>query len=140
MIDEPGAGLAVVRILVGLLFLAHGLDILTAGMGRTKAFFKAFRVPSPDLTTPLAGVVQTAAGLAMVVGLAADAAAWVLVALMVGAIYYVHGRFGFPNINIIGENDDGSYKLGIPGFEFNIALIAGLLAVAIGGAGKWSIT
>jgi len=140
MIEEPGAGLALVRILVGLLFLAHGADILTAGMGRTKVFFKAFRVPVPELTTPLAGVVQTAAGLAMVLGFAADVAAWMLIALMAAAIYFVHGRFGFPNINITGENDDGSYRLGIPGFEFNVALIAGLLAVAIGGAGKWSIT
>jgi putative oxidoreductase len=140
MIEEPGAGLAVVRILVGLLFFAHGLDILTAGMGRTKAFFSAFKVPMVDVMTPAAGVVQAAGGLAMIIGLGADVAAWVLTALMVGAIYYVHGRFGFPNINITGQNDDGSYKLGMPGFEFNVALIAGLLAVAIGGAGKWSIT
>jgi putative oxidoreductase len=140
VIDEPGAGLAVVRILIGLLFLAHGADILTAGMGRTKVFFKAFKVPAADLTTPLAGIVQTVGGLAMVVGLAADVAAWVLIALMVAAIYFVHGRFGFPNINITGEHEDGSYQLGLPGFEFNVALIAGLLAVAVGGGGKWSIT
>lgn len=140
MIDEPGAGLAVVRILVGLLFFAHGLDILTVGMGRTKAFFRAFKVPVPDITTPLAGVVQAVGGLAMVVGLAADAAAGVLVALMVAAIWFVHGRFGFPNINIVGQTDDGGYQLGIPGFEFNVALIAGLLAVAIGGPGEWAIT
>lgn len=139
MIDEPGAGLAAVRILVGLLFFAHGLDILTAGMGRTKVFFQAFNVPLPEVTTPLAGVVQAVAGLALILGVAADVAAWVLIALMVGAIYFVHGRFGFPNINITGENADGSYRLGIPGFEFNVALIAGLLAVAIGGAGKWAI-
>jgi putative oxidoreductase len=140
MIDEPGAGLAVVRILVGFLFFAHGLDIMTAGMGRTKVFFKAFKVPAPDVTTPLAGVVQVLGGLAMIVGLGADVAAWVLTGLMIAAIWFVHGRFGFPNINITGQNDDGSYQLGIPGFEFNVALIAGLLAVAIGGAGKWSIT
>ena len=140
MIDDPGAGLAVVRILVGLLFFAHGLDIITVGMGRTKVFFKAFEVPAPEVTTPLAGVVQAVGGLAMVIGLDADVAAWVLTALMVGAIWFVHRRFGFPNINITGQNDDGSYQLGIPGFEFNVALIAALLAVAIGGAGKWSIT
>ena len=140
MIDEPGAGLAVVRILVGLLFFAHGLDILTAGMGRTKVFFQAFKVPAPDIMTPLAGVVQAVGGLAMIVGFAADVAAAVLTVVMIGAIYFVHGQFGFPNINITGQNADGSYKLGIPGFEFNVALIAGLLAVVIGGAGKWSIT
>src|ERR1044072_1002732 len=140
MLDEPRAGLAAVRILVGFLFFAHGLDILTAGMGRTKEFFKAFKVPMADVTTPLAGVVQAAGGLAMIIGLGADVAAGVLIVLMVLAIYYVHGRFGFPNINITGQNDDGSYKLGMPGFEFNVALIAGLLAVAIGGAGKWSIS
>ena len=140
MIDEPGAGLAVVRILVGFLFFAHGLDILTAGMGRTKDFFKAFKVPMADVTTPFAGVLQAAGGLAMIIGLGADVAAAALVVLMILAMYYVHGRFGFPNINITGQNEDGSYKLGMPGFEFNVALIAGLLAVAIGGAGKWSIT
>jgi putative oxidoreductase len=140
MIDEPGAGLAVVRILVGLLFFAHGLDILTAGMGRTKVFFRAFKVPVPDIMTPAAGVIQAVGGLAMIVGLGADVAAAVLTVLMIAAIYYVHGQFGFPNINITGQNDDGSYQLGIPGFEFNVALIAGLLAVVIGGAGKWSIT
>lgn len=140
MIDEPGAGLAVVRILVGLLFFAHGLDILTAGMGRTKVFFQAFKVPAADVMTPLASVVQAVGGLAMIIGLGADVAAAVLTLVMVGAVYYVHGRFGFPNINITGQNPDGSYQLGIPGFEFNVALIAGLLAVVVGGPGKWAIT
>ncbi|MGH8998516.1 MAG: DoxX family protein [Acidimicrobiia bacterium] len=140
MLEEHGIGLAVVRIMIGLLFVAHGLDILTAGMARTVAFFEAYKVPMHKVTAPLAGVLQVAGGLAMVLGLGAQIGAWALAALMVGAIWYVHGRCGFPNINIVGQADDGSPQFGMPGFEFNYALIAGLLAVAIGGPGRWAIT
>lgn len=138
MLEAPEVGLAVVRIFLGLLFVAHGLDILTVGMKRTTAFFDAFRVPLPKVTTPFAGLLQTVAGLAIVLGVFAQVAAGALVLLMIAAIAFVHGRFGFPNINIVGQNDDG-YQLGVPGFEFNYSLIAGLLAIAIGGPGLWAI-
>lgn len=140
MWEEPGGGLAAVRIIVGLLFFAHGLDILTAGKQRTIDFFAAYKVPRAAISAPLAGVAQVVAGLAMILGLGAQIGAIVLIGVMVGAIAYVHGRFGFPNIHIVGQNDDGSPVFAMPGYEFNVALIAGLLAVAIGGPGSWAIT
>jgi putative oxidoreductase len=140
MMEEQGAGLLVVRVLIGLLFFAHGLDILTpAGAKRTVGFFAAYKVPMASVSAPLAGVAQVLAGLAMILGLGAQIGAWVLVGVMVGAIAYVHGRFGFPNINIVGQTPEGAPQLGMPGYEFNVALIAGLLAVAIGGPGAWAI-
>lgn len=139
MLEEPEIGLAITRTIIGLLFLAHGLDILTVGMGRTTQFFTAFKVPIPKVSTVFAGVLQTAGGVAMIAGFYAQVAAWALVLLMLAAVYFVHGRFGFPNINIIGQTNEG-YQLGMPGFEFNLALIAGLLVVAVGGPGAWAVT
>lgn len=139
MWEEPGGGLAAVRIIVGLLFFAHGLDIVTAGKQRTIDFFTAYKVPMAPISAPLAGVAQLLAGLAMILGLGAQIGAIVCLGVMVGAIAYVHGRFGFPNINITGQNPDGSPVMGMPGYEFNVALIAGLLAIAIGGPGEWAI-
>ncbi len=139
MWEETGGGLFAVRLVIGLLFFAHGLDILTAGKQRTIDFFAAFKVPMAQISAPLAGVAQTLAGLAMILGLGAQVGAIAMIALMVGAIFYVHGRFGFPNINIVGQQDDGSPVFAMPGYEFNVALIGGLLAVAIGGPGVWAI-
>ncbi len=139
MWEEPEAGLTAVRIIIGLLFLAHGLDILTAGKERTVAFFQAYKVPMAAASAPLAGVAQFLSGLAMIIGLGAQIGAIVCIAVMVGAILYVHGRVGFPNINITGQDEHGAPLFGMPGYEFNVALVAGLLAVAIGGPGEWAI-
>jgi putative oxidoreductase len=140
MWEETGGGLLAVRIVMGLLFFAHGLDILTAGKQRTIDFFAAYKVPLAKLSAVASGYAQALAGLAMLLGLGAQIGAIAMVALMVGAMYYVHGRFGFPNIHIVGQKEDGSPEFAMPGYEFNVALIGGLLAIAIGGPGSWAIT
>jgi putative oxidoreductase len=50
----------------------------------------------------------------------------------------VHLKYGFSSVNTIGLTADGP-KFGPPGYEVNLLYIAGLLALALGGAGDFSV-
>ena len=76
------------------------------------------------LLGPLTGVVELAAGLALVVGLLTRLAGLGLAVIMLGAISFVHVKAGFwaPN-----------------GVEFPLALLAGAATLALSGAGRYSL-
>jgi putative oxidoreductase len=116
--------LLVARVIVGVIFMAHG----------SQKLFGAFGGPG------LAGVVKHLGpkgylvtvdeffgGLALVVGVLSRFSAFWLIVDMIGAIVLVHGKNGFFM---------GGPK---PGFEYCLALI-GLLAVTLlAGPGRFSL-
>jgi putative oxidoreductase len=123
--DRPAVdwALLVVRVIVGLIFMAHG----------AQKVFGAFGGPG------LGGVVQMMGpigymvaigeffgGLGMVVGFLSRFSAAALTVIMIGAIAMVHGKNGF----FLGEK---------PGFEYNLALIGLLLPILIAGPGSLTV-
>jgi putative oxidoreductase len=115
------AALLVVRIIVGIIFVAHGAQKL----------FGAFGGPG------LAGVVQMMGpigylvtigeffgGLGLIVGLLSRFSAASLIVVMLGAIVQVHGKNGF---------------FAPTGFEYNLALIGLLAPILIAGPGRLSV-
>ena len=73
----------------------------------------------------LVGTAEFAGGLLLAAGLLTAPAAAAVVAVMTVAVLTVHGRNGFFNTN--------------GGFEFNLALVAIVFALAGIGAGDWSL-
>jgi putative oxidoreductase len=128
--------LFVVRVVLGVIFFAHGAQKLFGwfggyGLAGTAGYFKQqLGIPAP-LTT-LVALVETLGGLGLVVGLLARLAALGVGIDMVVAIAKVHAPNGF-FINWSLEPGKGH------GYEMNLALIAMALAVLIGGAGALSI-
>ena len=120
--------LLIARIIVGVVFMAHGAQKL----------FGAFGGPG------LSGVVQMMGplgylvtigeffgGLGLIVGFLSRFSAAAIILIMVGAIAMVHGRVGF-FMNWMGQQ-------GGEGFEYHLLAIAILSTILIAGPGRFAI-
>ncbi|AKE89050.1 MULTISPECIES: DoxX family protein [Rhodococcus] len=118
-------GLLVARVVIGIVFLAHGLQKINQGYSATKAGFEGMDVPVPALSAFYATWVETLGGIALIIGLLVPIFGVLLLINMLGAFFVVH----------IGNGiyvTDG-------GWELVGALGAGALVLAVVGAGAYSV-
>jgi putative oxidoreductase len=123
-------GLLVIRVVVGLLFVGHGLQKLSGlfgghGVDGTAGFFGQLGYPAPKLAAIAAGLGETLGGLLFALGLLTPLAAAALVGVMVNAIIVVHR----PNGIWVTAN----------GYEYNLTLVAAAAGVALAGPGGWAL-
>lgn len=127
---HAGLGLSVVRILVGIIFMAHGAQKLFGlfggyGLEGTGQWMESIGLAPGYLMALLSGSAEFFGGLALVIGLLARPAALALTVTLVVAIFSVHIGNGL----FMSNN----------GYEFALALLAGTVAVLIEGAGRFSV-
>ena len=120
----------VLRLVVGLLFAAHGAQKLFGvlgggGLEGTAGMFDNIGLRPGWLQARAAGTAELVGGLLIALGLFTPFAAAALIAVMVAAIVTVHAPNGIWNTN--------------QGYEFNLVLIAAVFALAGIGAGAWSL-
>lgn len=117
--------LAIARIAPGIVFIAHGAQKLfvfgPVGVGH---FFASLGVPASGFMGPFVGAVEFLGGIALVLGLLARLAGLALFVDMMCAIALVHFKNG--------------YFLPM-GYEFVLTLGLVSLAIAVGGAGAYSL-
>src|SRR5689334_21013362 len=90
------AGLLVLRVIVGIVFAAHGWQkLFVFGFAGVGGAFAQMGAPLPEITGPLIGFVELLGGLALVAGLLTRLAAVGLALDMLGAIALVHAPAGF---------------------------------------------
>lgn len=123
---RPAAPL-VLRVIVGGLFLWHGINKFDTGISMIEDMFTTWGVPAPGFTAPLTAVVEIVAGVMLIVGLATRLAAMALSVVLIGALIYVKQDLG-----IISSDP-------MPGAELDLALLAGLIAVIVLGPGRLSL-
>jgi putative oxidoreductase len=82
--------------------------------------------------------VELLGGLAIFVGAFVQVVSVPLIVMMLVAMFTVHLKYGFSSVSTIGLTGDGP-KFGPPGYEVNLLYIAGLLALALRGAGAFSV-
>jgi putative oxidoreductase len=122
---QVNVGLALVRIITGIVFAAHGYQkFFIYGLDGATGAFTQLGIPAPGITAPLVAIVELLGGVALIVGLLTRLAALGLAINMLGAIFLVRLKGGFfaPN-----------------GAEFEIVLGVACLALVIGGAGALSV-
>lgn len=123
-------GRVLVRVVVGGLFVGHGLQKLKGSFGGpglegTEKMMEGLEMEPARENALLAGVTETGAGAAIALGAATPLAAAGLIGTMTTAIRKVHAKNGVWNSN--------------GGFEYNAVLIATLTALASEGPGRASI-
>jgi putative oxidoreductase len=120
----------VLRVLVGALFVGHGVQKLFGwfgghGVQGTGAFFESQGMRPGKVMAILAGLSELAGGLLFALGLATPLGAALLTAVMLMAIWTVHRANGL-------WITDG-------GFEYNLVLAAIAFAVTAAGPAAWSL-
>ena len=119
----------VVRIVLGVIFIAHGSQKLFGAFGGPgvvgfSMFMKQLHMNPPLLWAFIVSLTEFLGGMGVLFGLLTRWAALGLTSTMVVAIALVHGKNGL---------------MGPGGFEYNLALIALSLALVFWGPGKISL-
>jgi putative oxidoreductase len=123
-------GMAVLRVVVGILFMGHGLQKLAGwfgggGLGGTGRFFEVLGLRPGKAEAAAAGVSETAGGALLALGLLTPVGAAMVTGVMAVAIAKVHA----PNGPWVANN----------GYEYNLVLMSAAFALAAAGPGEWSL-
>ncbi|WP_018762874.1 MULTISPECIES: DoxX family protein [Micrococcaceae] len=118
--------LAVLRVILGFLFAAHGWQKFNEWtIAGTQASFAKMGVPAADVMAPAVAVLELAGGAALILGVLTRVVAALLVLDMLGALFLVHAPAG-----VFAANG---------GYELVLLLAAAAFALALAGPGRLSI-
>jgi putative oxidoreductase len=123
-------GITVLRLLVGGLFMGHGLQKLKGWFGgggheSTGQMFESIGLRPGKVHASAAGAAETAGGAMIATGLLTPLGASMITGTMTVAVHKIHWRNGIWNQN--------------QGFEYNAVLVAAVLAIAAEGPGPLSL-
>ena len=112
-------GLLLIRLAVGGVFIAHGLQkVLNLDM--TVGFFTTLGLPA--FLAYVVTAIELLGGIAVLLGLWTEIAGILIALVMVGAIYTVKGKAGF-----------------FGGYELDLTLMLAALALAVSGPGRYTV-
>lgn len=118
-------GIAAIRVMVGVVFVAHGLMKLTSfGVAGTAGFFAQQGIPLPLVSAVLAIAAETLGGAALILGLGTRLVAAPLAFTMLVAVVSVHLSGGFFSPN---------------GFEYPLTLLVASAGLGLTGSGAFAL-
>ncbi len=123
-------GLLLIRLVIGLSFMAHGAQKLFGwfggyGIKGTGGWFESMGMKPGALVALLAGLAEFGGGLLLALGLLTPVGGILIALTMVIAIVKVHGANGYWST----QN----------GFEYNLAILVIGVALALTGGGQYAL-
>lgn len=128
----------VIRLIVGFGFMEHGFAKLGRGAGSFAGILDALHVPFPLFMAWATIAVEIVGGLCVLLGAFVALASLPMVIVLLVAIFTVHLPNGFSSIKLMAVDAAGAH-FGQPGYECDLLYVAGLIALVLGGSGRWSI-
>jgi putative oxidoreductase len=116
--------LLILRLVLAAVLLYHGLPKLL-NFGATVGAFQSMNIPAPSVTAGFALISEVIGGILILLGIAVDIAAILVVIDMLGAIALVHWANGF------------DFTKG--GWEHPFTVLGVALALAFAGPGRHSV-
>ena len=132
MTDPVSAGLLVIRVAVGVVFLAHGIKHLL-GRERTTRWFASLGFRAPGLQWFASTATEIGAGVLLVVGFLTGPAAAGVIGVMFVAFWTVHRRAGFFITAFMKEDID------VEGYEYVALLATVAVGLAVSGPGEFAL-
>lgn len=126
------------RLVIGFGFMAHGWAKLSRGPSGFAKLLAVLHVSFPEAMAWITTAVEILGGLAIFIGAFVSLMGIPLICTMLVAMFTIHIHYGYSSIKTIGLNAQGPI-FGPPGYEINLLYIAGLVALIISGAGRFSI-
>jgi putative oxidoreductase len=124
------AALLAARLLLAFLFLFSGLSAL-GDIAGTTAYFSSLALPAPSLIAWATCLFELAAGILIVIGFQTRAAALLLAAFCIAAAFIGHYGQGGGDPTLAFMHSQALMK--------DVAIAGGFLALAVAGAGAWSV-
>ncbi len=118
-------GLTALRIILGVVFIAHGAQKFAQGIPNVTQGFAGMGVPLAEVAAPVVAGLELVGGVLLVAGVATRVVGLLLAVDMVVAGLLAHATAGF-------FAQDG-------GFEYVLVLAVASLAVALTGPGRFSV-
>jgi putative oxidoreductase len=115
----------ILRIVLGVTFLVHGIMKFTMGLDAVAGMFAGMGLPG--FLGYAVSVVELVGGAAMILGLGTRVVAFLFACVMVGAIVTVKWSVGF-----VGNEE-------VAGYEFDLALLAISVSLLLTGGGRWAL-
>jgi putative oxidoreductase len=120
MVQQNGLGSVIVRLVLGVIFFAHGLQKFQGGLDKTEGFFESVGIPG--FLAYVVAFLEVIGGICLVLGLGTRIIAGAFVVIMLGAIFTVKLKGGF-----------------LGGYELDVALMAMGLHLLISGSPTLSL-
>ena len=117
-------GLLILRVIVGIVFIAHGYMKYKMGIAGTTGFMTNLGVPLPSVAAPFSIAAEMGGGIALILGILTLPVGLALTLDMIGAITFAK---------------HWAELVGPKGYELEILLLAASLALALTGPGRFSL-
>ncbi|PYF06846.1 DoxX family protein [Ureibacillus chungkukjangi] len=112
----------VLRLVLGGIFLLHGIVKFKEGISETITRFHEYGIPYAEIVGFGVAGIEVLGGFFLIIGFSVRFVSFLLISVMAGAIVFVHFEDGFLN-----------------GYEFNVALIAMALYLLFAGSNMMSL-